>query len=327
MVGFPYNLTTSRQGYSQGSVLAILGRKLAHDVAERTWYMRFKSFFWRLMHPTLPGHMARYAFWLDIRPTEQGREVFWKGASAVVLENWSDFPVGVSESIYVVGTGPSVKKQDLTELNGDIALLNGAVTLLSSGQVSGALAVIVEDGRFVLERSKLLQGLPENQVLVLSVSALFAALRVCPQVLSNYRVFLMQGALRPWGAAALQQDDLPPSKFRFSDRARLSLDLSLGHFGCGTVMYAGVQLGFHLRKRRIALVGIDLTNFDAPRFYERDNDRAWSGVANAYTKRILPALELAADTADELGVELVNCSPASIIPRSLIPYSGELERD
>lgn len=253
-------------------------------------------------------------------------ELFWREQSVGVTQDWSELKKIAPKHIFSIGSGPSIKEQDLTNLEGhQCVLVNGAIQLVIDGVLSNPLAVMVEDGRYVLERAEQLMSLPKGTRLCLTISALYALGSVTNgQGFSHFKLYFIDGFKTQYGEDRRALTSVSPKFYRHSKNAALSLEMPEGHFGCGTVMYSGIQLAFYLKAKALYLVGFDLTNFNQPRFYETKNDQAWTGLGNAYENRILPAMQLMMEAAEESGMTVYNCSHKSIIPRELIPFDGRL---
>jgi Kdo-III transferase WaaZ len=281
---------------------------------------RLKRFIYKVSLPRSKRHFVRTFphLRLDLRQ----RDVWWKKNKIGQIKRWSDFPNGVNQLV-VVGSGPSVKGKldDLSKISDQevgVILLNGAATLVKDGIVKAPLAVIVEDARFILEKPEIIYNLPKRTRLILSASALHALCYVDSTWVSRFDIWFMDSIATPYKQQKTKLVNGEFEHYVYKEGAGLSKNLSAGHFGCGTVMYAGIQLAFHLRVRSLFLVGFDLTNFDVPRFYETSSDKSWSGVQNSLDNRILPALKLMKEEAITSGMEITNCSDISVVPEAII---------
>ena len=263
---------------------------------------------------------------LTLRSVADVWQIQWRGHYIGQTSSWAALKAEAPTRLFSIGSGPSINEQDLSLLAGEECILvNGAISLVLNGPVSKPFAVMIEDSRFIYERADLLMQLPQGTRLCLVASAMQALGAVCgAEGLSHFELYLIDGFETPYGKARRGVNEAPSDTYRRSNKAKLSLDLEQGHFGCGTVMYCGIQLAFHLRVQQLYLVGFDLTDFDQPRFYENQHNAAWTGLQNAYQERILPALKLAVDTAHEFNMSIENCSHTSIIPRELIPFNARL---
>jgi hypothetical protein len=95
-----------------------------------------------------------------------------------------------------------------------------------------------------------------------------------------------------------------------------SANLSLGFFPADTVVYICLQLLCGWDFRDILIFGMDLTG--ARRSYF-ESDPAPSWLAQRYKGSIEPSLELAVAAARARGISIWNCSPASMLPDSILP--------
>jgi len=286
---------------------------------------RFLRALYKICLPKSIRHFVRAFPYLKI--DEQSRRVTWKGQVIGQLQMWSQFP-SVGTRLIIVGSGPSVTEhlEQLTTLDRQgepIVLLNGAASLYEQRVIRSPLAVIVEDARFILEKPEIILGLPVESRLVLSTAAFHALCYVDSTCLQKFRIWHMNSVLMPLGKPKPKLADGDFGDFIKAGSVGLSRNLEVGHFGCGTVMYAGIQLGFHLKVAELYLVGFDMTNFEQPRFYETQQNRAWTGLQNSFSNRLLPSLELVRLQAIQQGMEVINCSAVSVIPESLIK-KGEL---
>ncbi|TCS41915.1 hypothetical protein [Reinekea marinisedimentorum] len=251
-------------------------------------------------------------------------KVRWKGKDVLGLESWDALYIS-SEKLVVVGSGPSLKRHrehlKLFGPNVTYALVNDAAALIGSDVPAEEAIVIIEDDRFLLKKYDILRDLPNDTRLILSLSALYALCFIDAENASRFRIWFMDGAASPFDTGRYSRSEMAGiSELVVTDDACLSKNLELGHFGCGTVAYAGIQLGFLRRTKQVYLVGVDMTNFNLPRFNENDTNAAWTGLARSYQSRILPAFTLASEVAKQEGMTIFNCSDDSIIPRDIFPY-------
>lgn len=288
-------------------------------------FTQFVRLGYRLTHPPSMHHVARTLPYLNLSPQGDVWRLHWQGRFVTETHSWAALRQNAPEQLFVVGSGPSVREQNLAPLaRSACVLVNGAVALCREGVVKQPYAVVIEDARFIQEKGDMLRCLPKGTRLCLVGSAVQALGALDPALFEHFRLYYLDGFETPYGKPRRSLDDVPPQHYRRKGEAKLSLNLQQGHFGCGTVMYAGVQLGFHLRVRQLLLVGFDMTNFNQPRFYETPENAAWCGLEKAFHTRILPAFELAAETARELGITLQNCSHTSAVPRSILPFNPVL---
>jgi Kdo-III transferase WaaZ len=103
----------------------------------------------------------------------------------------------------------------------------------------------------------------------------------------------------------------------------LSHDPDAGVVIFGTVALSAVQVALAAKPDRILLVGIDLTNAAAPRFYEAATKSAPSGIV-AGLDRILSGFALARDSARANDIMMTCASPVSALLDIEIAYDSQL---
>jgi hypothetical protein len=92
----------------------------------------------------------------------------------------------------------------------------------------------------------------------------------------------------------------------------LSHDPDAGVVIFGTVALSAVQVALAAKPDRILLVGIDLTNAAAPRFYETATKSAPSGIV-AGLDRILGGFAIALRSAQAQNTTILCASPVSAL--------------
>ena len=97
-----------------------------------------------------------------------------------------------------------------------------------------------------------------------------------------------------------------------SKNVAFSTHLEEGFFDGGTVAYTALQIALYLDYKEIYFVGLDMNNFDVPRFYEASNNVQISYLLCDY-ERIINSFELAAKLAKQNKVNIYNLSRNSAI--------------
>jgi hypothetical protein len=216
--------------------------------------------------------------------------------------------------ILIVGSGPSVKGQDLSRLPARSAiLLNGAISLIG-GAIKKPLAVAIEDERFVWRHFAMVRDRCAADTLCLfSPGVLNAISELDAGWLAGRLVIMIDNIRKPYGAPRRTQRELEAFDFVSLDgEAGFSADPDRGVFQGGSVAISALQFALATDAARIGFLGVDIANADAPRFYETADDIAFSGIAGA-EKRILAHMALAKRFAEHKGVVLINHSPVSAL--------------
>ncbi|MFV0299636.1 MAG: glycosyl transferase [Paracoccus sp. (in: a-proteobacteria)] len=249
------------------------------------------------------------------RVTWRGRPLFTLSPAAGIIPQ--NLPL-----IAVVGSGPSLKGQQIEALGDHTAILcNGAASL--TGRIR-PLAVAVEDERFVFRHHAMLAALPRNTPLLLSPAAIRAWAERDPAPLENRSVALIENLERPPGAPRRPLSDpaLRDIVLR-GHRGAISVAPDRGVVITGTVAFSALQFALAAAPERIVLAGIDLSNDTEPRFYE-SRDSAPSGLS-AGIERILAGFALARDTAARRDIALSCASPVSALLGLGIPLDQMLQ--
>lgn len=92
-----------------------------------------------------------------------------------------------------------------------------------------------------------------------------------------------------------------------------STDIRQGIFDAGTVIYWALQIAVYLGFNEIFIAGLDMNNFEQPRFYENNNNAEPSYLSNYLEKIIIPAMRHASDIMRQSNVKITNLSLQSAI--------------
>ncbi|MDV5141882.1 sugar glycosyltransferase [Chimaeribacter arupi] len=94
-------------------------------------------------------------------------------------------------------------------------------------------------------------------------------------------------------------------------------DIRHGIFDAGTVVYWALQIAAYLGFDEIFILGLDMNNFHQPRFYETEENKQPSYLADSLTGLVMPSLRHAGDILRRQPVRVVNLSPHSAIDESI----------
>lgn len=197
------------------------------------------------------------------------------------------------EDIYILGNGPSIKKEDLSLLRGRHSIGLNASPLLEKEFGFTSQYYTVSDTRFITH--------PEKY-------------KMATEMLDPKTVRVFRKELREFDAKSL------PNKTYYLDslgKNGFSFDLSKGfYFGASTTMLA-IQLAYYLGAKRIFLMGVDLRyDGESPRFYSEDDVQEYDHFTSIQLWNIRNAYTLLKNN----DVELYNCSAQSLLAPYL-PYA------
>lgn len=269
---------------------------------------------------------AHYHAWLPSlrigqRTADAPGEVRYRGRRVFDLSGLNAFTARIGSHVLIVGSGPSVTGADLRRLPPRRALLlNGAIGLAGDG-FPEPLAVAIEDERFVWRHFAMIsQHIGTGIPMLLSVGAIRALCDIEAGFLIGRPVILIDDIRKPYGRPRRTEGELAAlDHVTLRGAAGFSTAPSSGVFQGGSVVVSALQFAMAGAADEIGLIGVDITNADAPRFYEQAEEAAYSGVASA-ERRILDHIALARDVAAARGVRLVNHSPVSALSSIGLDY-------
>lgn len=289
---------------------------------------------WRLFGGRRRAHFQEWFPWLDIEPSrgEAAGAIRYRGRTVAPAAPLKALTERAPDEIFVIGSGPSLRDQDLSRLPDRSALLlNGAISLIG-GPLREPLAVVMEDERFVWRHvHDIIAKVPAGAVTILSPEVIRALCEIDPVWLADKRVIPLIDVRKPLRAPALS-----PEELRGRDWIQLSADGAKGVssapdrgvFKAGSVAVSAMQFALACRPRRIGLLGIDILNAvaGAARFNEKEGDVAFTGVARAQDK-IVAHLALAREIALSQGIAVTNYSPISALRTAGFGYDPRFEQE
>lgn len=96
-----------------------------------------------------------------------------------------------------------------------------------------------------------------------------------------------------------------------------STDIRHGIFDAGTVVYWALQILMWLGFKTILISGLDMSNFNQPRFYETEQDKLPSWLANKVDDLVMPSFSHAANVLQQNHIRVVNFSLESAVPETI----------
>ncbi|HFF8587347.1 TPA: sugar glycosyltransferase [Raoultella ornithinolytica] len=96
-----------------------------------------------------------------------------------------------------------------------------------------------------------------------------------------------------------------------------STDIRHGVFDAGTVVYWSLQILAWLGFDTILISGLDMNNFHEPRFYETQQNKLPSYLANKVDDLVMPSFSHAACVLQQNHIRVINFSQESAVPESI----------
>ena len=119
--------------------------------------------------------------------------------------------------------------------------------------------------------------------------------------------------------AQLAQDSAAKLLWHKEHNVGFTRDMYRGYVSGGTVVYFALQIAAALGYKRVFLAGVDMKNFDAPRFYENEHNRLETRLHHEFDHTIRPSFALAAEVFRELGIEGYNLCLDSGLDDAIFP--------
>ncbi|EHR8375263.1 lipopolysaccharide core biosynthesis protein RfaZ, partial [Escherichia coli] len=221
-----------------------------------------------------------------------------------------------ARDLLLIATGPSVRDFDaniLKEYEGDIMGVNGAIAL--SGV--GFRYYCIIDPSFVRNKKTLVRSIvcTRNITLFCNCAALCEILGIIQHEDIVCSVSLMDmipdNTYLPINGAArvLTPDD---KGYHWFNDYGFSHNADRGIFDYGTVTFAALQVAVSLGYRRILILGLDMNNFNAPRFYESRENMQPTHLESDYDA-IMGGFSAAADYCKLNNIKVLNLSPCSSV--------------
>ncbi|QHM77652.1 hypothetical protein C7M52_03655 [Mixta theicola] len=240
----------------------------------------------------------------------------------VPLFDLSVLPDEQPEQLLIVATGPSIKNTDFSALRTLPAMgLNGA--WFKHDEVHFRYYVII-DMTFLDSHMDMVKEVVNQEELVFfttmhGVLKIIDALSLdaikCKLALIEDACFkIMQPKIFPEEIAECYQNVSTVSLATPQKHIAFSHDIRNGVFDAATVAYWALQIAAFMTCRKIVFAGLDMTNFNQPRFYETQNNQLPSFLAEKLTSTILPAFQHAHNILISKDIFVYNLSSVSAIP-------------
>jgi hypothetical protein len=285
-------------------------------MADRPWHRSLIKSGVRLFLGGSRAHVQDWFPGLSIVRSQNVSEVLYRGIKVASLAGMDRLRERCGDAVYIVGSGPSIRDCDLSDLEFRSAiLLNGAIGL-SGDRIAEPLAIAVEDERFVWRHLDMLrEKVAPGSLCLFSVAVLRALCEIDKSWLADKTIILIDDIRKPYGARRRSVDDLKKLQYVRLDTegsAGFSLSPDRGVFLGGSVAVSALQFALYCAQQQVGFLGIDISNAGEPRFYETPSEMAFSGIARA-EGRIIEHLVLARQIAAERGVSFVNYSRVSAL--------------
>jgi hypothetical protein len=280
----------------------------------------FRAAWYRVVGGPRRWHNRGFASRQAIERDDLGFTIRWDGRGELRAKGLRDLRRR-GDFVSVLASGPSVRSLRRPErlFDAPVCCVNGSVEMAAAAGRRAAY-YLVSDHRFILEKPELFRaGTRVSDAVVLGPMSAFAAMLVAPDALDGVELFLREDLRRPFKRPRPTDGELrrdPHVIANASGDLVFSLDPLRGTCPASTVVFDALQVLYGIGYREVFMFGVDLS--DGPRFYA-EKTPAPNELSQAYERRIEPAFELVAQYLRRSGRRLVNGSPASRLPDSIVP--------
>lgn len=252
-------------------------------------------------------------------------DCYYRGTQ-IPLQDMTALQRSIHGDLLILATGPSVSDTDLTTLSHlPVMGLNGAWFI--NDPMSFQYYVIV-DMTFLDRHMDMVQEVISQPDLTF-FTTLHGIIKIIDQfsiqaikchivIIEDACYKIYQPHVRPSEVRHFYRhvpsvsftDDIPDIAF--------NEDIRTGIFDAGTVAYWALQIAAYLGADSILFAGLDMNNFDKPRFYETCETRSPSYLQEKFRRLILPSFELAKNVLEKRHIQIKNLSLNSAISHSII---------
>lgn len=226
-----------------------------------------------------------------------------------------------------IASGPSVNETDFSQLTTTPAMgVNGSISIQEN--INFAFYVIV-DMTFIDQRPSIIQSIISREELyffttmhgVLKIINKFGHHKIkCNICLIEDACYKIYQPCTSDKAIKEKYQQSPTTIFdKNNAQIAFNKDIRTGIFDSGTVAYWALQIIFFLGFQRVILAGLDMNNFNTPRFYETSTDILPSFLEEKLNTSIIPSFQLASSIFKDNNISAINLSNNSAIDSSIFP--------
>ncbi|MDX7992016.1 hypothetical protein [Xenorhabdus littoralis] len=254
-------------------------------------------------------------FWphIKISRNENGKiEFVFFGKRQIAI---SDFEFSSGNPLIIIASGPSVKDVNIDFFDSkkfDLLGVNGAYRL--SPSVDFKYQVII-DRTFILNRFEIILDVLKNKrlTLITTMDCLNEILRKDCSIEIKCKIIIIDDVEQPVYERKKNLFEINNIDLTIKRNVAFSFDLNKGFYDGCTVAYVALQMAFFLNYKEIYFAGLDMNNFDKPRFYESSDDSISTELNENLDNIIIPCFDLSEELAKQNGIMIYNLSMHSTI--------------
>lgn len=285
----------------------------------------FKQIY-RYTHPRRYRHNENLWPYVKITRAKEGHinSLNLRG-QAVPIVDLSELQRKYSGDLLIVASGPSVNETDFTPIQSLPAMgVNGSWYLYN--KVNFKFFVIV-DMTFIDQRLSIVEEVI-NDADVLFFTTVHGIVKIIDRfgqsaihcqvaIIEDACVQIFQPKVMNDEISLHSQHEMSVSICKDNKSIAFNHDIRRGIFDAATVVYWSLQIVQFLGFNRIIIAGLDMNNFQHPRFYENKDDISPSYLESQFTTLIEPAFKHARKELESKGIEVLNLSLNSALDNSI----------
>ncbi|MBA0185210.1 MULTISPECIES: sugar glycosyltransferase [Pectobacterium] len=244
-----------------------------------------------------------------------------------------------SEKIMLVASGPSVNKIPFSKERNPIAIgVNGAYSIKEKIKFN---FYIITDIHFFDHRQNIVKEIISDSdiLLFLQIDGLTKIIDKFGLDYISCKIAIIEDAYKrtfepKYSIEEIKNNNQRTQSIYFYDKKDESeediafeTNIANGIFPGKTVVYWALQIIIYMGFKDIYIAGLDMNNFNKPRFYESEKDKVYSRLEMDLEKNILPSFTHVSNIVKEKNINIINLSIDSAIPNDVFKkndYISEL---
>ncbi len=309
------------------SDLPVLNRVLISCLNLLPFRGELSSKFTRIAYGKALKHMRYTRAYLELRKRDGAWEIYWKNKYIASTQPLPQ-PTLTHRPLWIMATSPSLLEHKLSDLHKqDIMGLNGAIATCLDHGLTPKYYVITDTDFFNHRMPLVKKAIASGAHCFFSFNGIARICEKAPNLLRTGNVSLLERVNRYYMTPQLTEADLRKELHnhpklilpaRNDIKSGWSNDIHSGIFTGNTVTYIACQIAAFLHYQQAYILGMDLgsPNGASARSYETGENARPTTLDKDYSRYILPAFQLLADT--ETPTEFWNISSSSRLPESVM---------
>lgn len=292
--------------------------------------IEFNKFSYKITHSRSYHHNRKRWPYVKIKRNETGEITeFIYRKEKIKIKPISSFKNKFTGEVLLIATGPSIKEINFkNKIDIPVFGVNGAYTLK---QFLNFNFYVITDEHFFEHRPNIMIDVISNPNITLFIilDVITQIIDCCGKDKIKCSIVIIENYCSKIYQPQLKIEQINKSifdsqtNFLSSNKSNIAftIDISNGIFAEKTVVYWTLQIIAFLNFNKIYIAGLDMNDFDKPRFYETESDKIHTQLKEDFDG-IISAFELVNEVFKLKNIEIVNLSANSAIPDSIFNKSN-----